>query len=274
MQLVAHKNGLSLLLGIKLIDLKNIRTAIFLLVMLSLALQQACVPSKNLLYPQAAVDGPDKDDFANIMTSRTIQPNDELYIKVFSTDEQTARILSRESDNRNFFDLNLLSYRVEEDGTIDFPFVGKIYLKGLSLDEARSRIVKELKPYLSNTSVLLKFVNNKVTVLGEVNKPGDYDYYNEKITIFRALGLGGGIAEYGDKSNVILIREEDNGVSYHYLDLTKKEIVRSDYFYLEPNDVLIVNPIKSKFWSMTSFNWGTLLTSISTLLAIMYYFKP
>lgn len=233
----------------------------------------SCIPSKNLQYAHNIKEGQEeKNDYVNILAPRTIKATDELYIKVLSTDEVSARILSRETGERDNYNLNLLSYRVDEAGTIDFPFIGKLYLKDLTIDQAKDKIIKELEGYLKNASVIIKFVNNKVTVIGEVSKPGEYLFYNEQTNIFRAIGMAGGITNYGNKSKVILIRESDNSLTYHYLDLTSKDIVGSDYYYIHPNDVILVNPIKAKFWTMTSFNWGTALSAITTGLSLLYYF--
>ena len=245
----------------------------YLLVLsLSLLFLGSCIPRKNLVYTQMPEEEvQNRDNYVNIKTARTIDAKDELYIKVLSTDEDAAIILSRESRDRFNFNLQLLSYIVDERGYIDFPFVGKIQLQDLTLAEAEAKILEELEAYLSNASLIIKFVNNRITLLGEFNKPGEYFFNYEKISVFTAIGQGAGIAPYGDKKNVILIRDDNNRITYHYLDLTDKDIVESDYYYLLPNDVLIVNPVNAKFWSMTSFNWGTFLSLVTTALAILYY---
>jgi polysaccharide export outer membrane protein len=243
-----------------------------LVLSLSLLLMVSCIPRKNLVYVQPPEEElKDRNDYVNIKTARTIDAKDEIYIKVLSTDEEVATILSRESKDRFNFNLQLISYIVDERGYIDFPFVGKIQLQGLTLAEAETKILEELEAYLSNVSLIIKFVNNRITLLGEFNRPGEYFFNYEKMSVFTAIGQAGGIAPYGDKKNIILIRDEDNRITYHYLDLTDKKIVESEYYYLLPNDVLIVNPVNAKFWSMTSFNWGTFLTLVTTALAILYY---
>lgn len=224
-----------------------------------------CVPTEKLKY------GIDKDkvptSYKNDPSEKTIQPFDYLYIKIYSLDDKTAGIF--ESDSRSYQSEELISYSVNSKGFINFPFIGDIMVKGLTIDDAKIKIEKELNKYLSNISVRMRFVGNKITVLGEVNRPGNYAFYDEKITVFQALGLANDIANFGNKTKVTLIREKDNEIKYHYLDLSKTNIVESDYFYLLPNDILIVDPVKAKYRSLQNYSALYLLfTTISTALGV------
>jgi polysaccharide biosynthesis/export protein len=232
----------------------------------------SCVPSKKLLYFRENLKKEIDTVYFNPNPVKYIKAMSELYIKILSTDQETALIFSREHKDRYSFDVNLISYRVDKEGYIDFPFIGKILLKGKTLDEAKTLLHKEIQPYISNASILMKFVNNKFTILGEVNNPGDYYYINDHLTIFKAIGMAGGIKDFGNKKELILIREIDGSISYHRVNLTKEDIVSSPYFHLYPDDVIVVNPIRAKYWAMTSFNWGTFLSLITTILATLYYF--
>ena len=227
----------------------------------------ACTPTQKLKYTIDTENSP--NTFHNVRSEKTIQPYDYLYIKIYSLDEKTAAIFSNDMTVNTSEEL--ISYSVNDKGYINFPFVGKIYVEGLTIDQAKDKLEKELNQYLTNISVRVRFVANKITVLGEVKHPGDIAFYDEKITIFDALGYAGDIADYGDKTKLTLIREKDGNITYHYLDLTKKNIVQSDYYYLLPNDVLIVNPIRQKYTSLRDRSWiyaiasavSTLSTSIS-----------
>jgi polysaccharide export outer membrane protein len=124
---------------------------------------------------------------------------------------------------------------------------------------------------LNNISVIVRFVSNKVTVIGEVTRPGQYPFYDEKISVFQALGFGGGASGYGDLTNVTLIREKDNIIKYYALDLTKKNIASSEYYYLLPNDIIIINPIKAKYRELRDYALtlsASILTSIAAVLSI------
>jgi polysaccharide export outer membrane protein len=133
----------------------------------------------------------------------------------------------------------------------------------MTINQAKIQIEKSLSVYLNNISVVVRFVNNKVTVLGEIARPGQYSFYDEKVTVFQAIGFASGTTIVADLSDVTLIREKDNKLSYHQLDLTQKNIVASDYYYLLPNDVIIINPINAKFRSLRDYS----LTVINLLLS-------
>lgn len=211
-----------------------------------------------------------KNDFVNNREEKTIQPYDYLYIKIFSLDEKTNNIFNERGVN---VANELLSYSVDGSGNISLPFVSNIYVKDLTINQAREKIEKSLQVYLNNISVIVRFVSNKVTVLGEVRNPGQHPFYDERISIFQALGLASGASDFGNLSNVTLLRERDNVLKYYTLDLTKKNIASSEYYYLLPNDIVIINPINAKYRDLKDYainRSAQVLTAISALFSILY----
>ena len=234
-----------------------------------LLMLSSCAPVRKLKFVADSGPGSVKSDFYNNRTEKTIQPYDYLYIKIYSLDEKTNSIFNERSYS---IDSELLSYAVDGKGNIIVPFIGNINVKDLTINQAREKIEKSLSIYLNNISVIVRFVSNKVTILGEVNGPGQHAFFDEKVTVFQALGFAGGASDYGDLSNVTLVREKDNVIKYYYLDLTKKNIASSEYYYLLPNDVLIINPIKAKYRDLRDYALNltaTVLTSISAVLSII-----
>ncbi len=234
----------------------------------------SCVPQEKLKFVQDETTTQLKSAYNHVRPIKRIQPFDNLYIKVLSIDAETARIFSNETAlNGPGFDINLISYTVNENGKIDFPFVGEINVNNKTLKEAKEIIEKELSQYLSNTSIQIKFVNSNITVLGEVRAQGEFPYFKEQINIFQALGFAGGVTDFGDKSKVTLIREYGDQIKYHSIDLTDKKVIETEYFYLQPNDIVIVEPINTKFRNLRTFTYSTFLASITTLVTILYFFK-
>jgi polysaccharide export outer membrane protein len=125
-----------------------------------------------------------------------------------------------------------------------------------------------LSSILNQPIVTVKLVNRYISVLGEVRIPGHFPYSQEKLTIFDALGLAGDITEYGDRSEVILTRNEDGRNFRIVLNLTKSGIIASEYYYLRPNDLIYVKPLSKKFWGMKEFPFSIILSTISTALLI------
>lgn len=226
----------------------------------------SCTPTKKLKYVLNTGDDIYKNQYINDRSEKTIQPYDYLYIKIFSLDERTNAIFN--SQNNYQYQTELLSYTVDGQGSINVPFIGTINVKDLTINEAKIKIEKSLSLYLRDISVIVRFVSNKVTILGEVYRPGQYSFYDEKITVFQALGFANGVNTYGNKTDITLIREKDNVIKYHYLDLTKKNIAESEYYYLLPNDIIIINPVNAKYRELRDYSIQLVSTLASTILTI------
>jgi len=237
--------------------------AVFLLYMAS------CAPVNKLKFVADAGPGTIENEYYNDRSEKSIQPYDYLYIKIVSLDERTNNIFNERSYS---IDTELLSYAVDGEGNVIIPFIGNINVKDMTINEARVKIESSLGEFLNNISVIVRFVSNKVTVLGEVYQPGQHSFYDEKVSVFQAIGFAGGSSAYGDLSNVTLVREKDNIIKYHYIDLTRKDIAASEFYYLLPNDVLIINPIRAKYRELRDYAIsvaGTILTSITSILSII-----
>jgi polysaccharide export outer membrane protein len=232
----------------------------------------SCVPRKKLIYSRQTKKDIELNEYVNIRTQKTIQPFDNLYVKVNSIDEKTQKVFS-ESANALGTNVDLVSYTVSQSGYINFPFVGEIYVKDLTLLEAQDAIERLVSEYLNNISISVKFINNTVSVVGEVKTPGVHKFYTDQLTIFQALSLAGDISDYGDKTNVTLVRETNNKIHYHYLDLTAKNVVESPHYYIIPNDVIIVKPIRAKFRNLSLVNIPVFLTTITTAATLYLIFN-
>ncbi|MCO5264583.1 MAG: hypothetical protein M9948_01685 [Lentimicrobium sp.] len=102
---------------------------------------------------------------------------------------------------------------------------------------------------------------------------GEFPFFKDQLNIFQAIGFAGGITDYGDKSKITLVREKNGIIQYYSVDLTDKNIVETDFFYLQPNDIVIVEPIKTKFRNLRTFTYSTLLATATTLVTILYFFR-
>jgi len=152
-----------------------------------------------------------------------------------------------------------------------FPFVGKINVVDLTTAEAADRIQKALSDYVPQTSIIVKYVDNQVTVMGEVQRQGVYSFSQDKLNIYEALGLGGGITRYGDRKKVILVRNEDGKVMHYKLNLSDSKISNKSYYYVMPNDVLIVEPLNAISTSYSNITYTTILSTISTAIAVLLF---
>lgn len=233
----------------------------------------SCVPVKKVAYVQSESELTEQEIkelyFIGKDIDNKIRPGDELYIRISSADEgQTAFGMENQ---RQIYDPSLLSYIVDADGLIKLPYIGRINIADLTLDAASDSIESQLSKYLYFPSVFIKFISNKVTILGEVNDPGVYVFNYKNINILQAIGYASEISDFGNRQNVLLIREEGNIKTKHYLDLTDDKLLESDYYLLKSNDIVYVEPLKRKKWGMVSVPYDLILSVISTTIVIITF---
>lgn len=165
---------------------------------------------------------------------------------------------------------------IDVDGNVTLSEVGKIKVANLSVYEAQEKIQKRVNEFLSNATVVVKLVSFKITVLGEVANPGYFYVYNDQATVLEALGMAGDLTDYGQRDNITLVRQVEGGSIVKVLNLKSKNVIASPYYYLMPNDVLYVQPLKAK---LDRGNLGTLnvlsilFGAISTALLLLNYTK-
>ncbi len=161
-------------------------------------------------------------------------------------------------------------YLIDTEGNVDFPVAGKIKLAGLSRSAAIDTLKNRLKPYLTQPTVLVRILNYKVTVLGEVRNPGTFTIPNERITLPEALGIAGDLLITGVRKNVLVIRDVDGKKTETRVNLTSKELFSSPVYYLSQNDLVYVEPNRAKINSSV-VNTGniSLVVSIVSLLVTM-----
>ena len=230
----------------------------------------SCVPSNKLTYFNDINEL--EESIVNPKVQKTIMPFDRLHIKVLSIDPQINQIFDFSQEMRYSTETNnMIGYLVDEAGDINFPFVGKINVGSLTTSQAAAKIQNALKDYVANTTIIVKFIDNKVSVLGEVQRQGIYSFSQDKLTIYDALALGGGFTEYGNRRNVILIRQEGDKIIHYKLNLSDSKIATKNYYYVLNNDVVIVEPLRSISTRYQNITYTTILSSITTLIAVLLF---
>jgi polysaccharide export outer membrane protein len=240
--------------------------ALFILITI---LTVSCVPTKQLSYFNDLNEL--QEPGVNPRTQKLIMPFDRIYIKVISIDAQTNQIFGTTEEMRSGMDNGILGYLVDETGNINFPFVGIINVASLTTAKAAEKIQKALDDYVPKTSVIVKYIDNQVTVMGEVKNQGVYSFLQDKLNIYEALGLGGGLTQYGDRKKIILIRNEGAKIMHYRLDLSDSKIAGKDTYYILPNDVIVVEPLKAISTSYQNITYTTILSSITTLIAVLLF---
>lgn len=174
-----------------------------------------------------------------------VQRGDLLSIKVFSkanglNPQADAPYNLQESGSSSGGNTATSGFLVNEDGNIEYPQLGTLHIEGLTREEVASLIKSKLETLLENPSVIVRFLNFKVSVLGEVRSPGTYTLQTERVTILEALGLSGDITEYGKKNTVMVVRDNNGQIERGTIDLTSDTMFTSPYYRLQQNDVVFV----------------------------------
>ena len=207
----------------------------------------ACSSRRNLVYFSDLKERSKENTVILHDIEPKIQESDLLNITV-NTQSAESNILfafnssnlkSNNSDERE-------GYRVTKKGEVNFPVIGNIMLKGLTLEQAQNIIAEKLEEYVKNSIVSVQFLNFRITVIGEVNKPQTFTISDEKVDLLQALGMAGDMTPYGKRENVLVIRKVNGKRTMVRMNLNKQEIFQSPYFYLKQNDVVYVEPDKSK----------------------------
>ena len=240
-----------------------------MVIVVLMILTSSCVPSKQLNYFNDLNELGDPG--VNPRTQKLIMPFDKLYIKVISIDPQTSQIFNATEEMRSGASNGVLGYLVDEAGNINFPFVGNINVASLTTAQASEKIQKAMSDYVSNTSIIVKYIDNQVTVIGEVKQQGVFLFIQDKLNIYEALGLGGGLTQYGDRKKIILIRNVGDKIMHYRLNLSDSKIAGKDYYYILPNDVIVVEPLKALSSSYQNVTYTTILSSITTLIAVLLF---
>ncbi len=267
--------------------MKNKKSITILMVAFTLA---SCQSYKRVPYLQSYESLTDKSykeivinevNQQDTLYDARIQPKDLLSITVNTSDPQAATPFNLTMQTSiNVAQANstyvtsqptLQQYLVNNEGEIDFPVIGKLKIGGLTKTAAEKLIREQLRPYLKETPIVtVRMSNYKISVIGEVNRPGTFTINNEKVNLFEALAMAGDMTVYGIRSNVKLIREDNNGQrNIISLNLNEQNILHSPYYYLQQNDILYVTPNKTKAKNASISNSTTIWFSVvGTLVSL------
>ena len=243
----------------------------------------SCKPKENMIYMETDRAAADAQVKQAVFEGTHLQSGDLLDIKVTAFDEFAVRPFNLHSmnqvstpdavQNTQAAQTAPQGYLIDNEGYLFFPVLGKLYVKGMTMAQLRADLEERLHAYLSDPLVSIRQLNFNVTVLGEVKKPGQYTSASDKVTLLQALGMAGDMTDYGDRTNVKLVRNENGTDQTIVIDFTDKNITSSPYYYMQQNDVLYVEPdvIKRKSANVDpnrnlAFQIGGVVLGVASLL--------
>jgi polysaccharide export outer membrane protein len=252
---------------------------------LTICLVTGCTSQKKLAYLNNLPETGGEQTFTMTIPDYKIQPRDILFITAkamnpagkiedFLSSTSSSYQMGGMGDAGSFF----YGYDVNLEGYIRMPVIGTLKVEGLTLEEVRKLLQESVDKIFINSTVECKLLSFKFTVLGEVKAPGIYVNYNNYLTVLEAIGRAGGIGDFGNRDRVLVVRPVDKGTQTFRINLNDKNILSSKAYFLLPNDVVIVEPVKQKIFNMNvptiSFIVTTLTSTITmTLLLINYLGK-
>ena len=205
----------------------------------------SCTAQKRLTYFQETRQEKTNSIALDTTYNPIIYPSDILSIYVSSISEEASKFFnfSGAQDEGNSL---VNGFVVDHSGFIQMPLVGDVHVGGLTPAQARDSVAQKLSKFLVNPTVKLNIRNFKVTILGEVARPGVYPVQNEKLTITEALAMAGDITNYGLRENVMIVREVNDKKEFFTVDLTSREVFSSPYYNLRSNDIIYVESARRK----------------------------
>ena len=239
-------------------------------------LLNSCAPAKNVVYFQNLQKDTTLHTLVNNNFELKIRKNDLLSINIISPDPvstqlfngiqgtpSAAAVASSGSSTGGFL--------VDNDGNIVMYKLGVVHVEGLTRSELMQQLQKDLEPYLKDAVITIRFLNNRVTMLGELAKPGIITLPNEQISLLEAIAMSGDLTFTGRRDNILVIRETENGKQFKRVNLSDHSIFKSPFYYLKPDDVVYVEPTSSKIKSasQTPQTVSYVLSGVSILITII-----
>lgn len=250
--------------------MKNLKINIFIVLLL---LTSSCISKKEMVYLRdVKASNPITTSYEPL-----IQKDDVLYINISSLSDEAVIPFNLDSKNQtNASMIEKQTYLVDFAGNIDFPVIGTINVGNSTVNDVKLRLKQKLVDYVSDAVVNIRIMNFKVSVLGEVNRPGIINVSGQRITLLDVLAMAGDLTLYGRRNNILIIRESKGVKTTARIDITKPEFINSEFYYLDQNDIIYVEPFKRKIDSTAI---GSNITSVLSIVSFalstaftIYYF--
>lgn len=250
-----------------------------LLLLLSILMLGSCVSRQQLTYFRSLSENNAKTINEQLpdLPEPTVKINDALIITVTALDPEAVLPYNLPSvsyatptSSTEPTAASYQYYTVDAQGCIDFPVLGKLHVEGLTQSEVINLVQQKLQGQIVNPIVTMRFLDAKVTVLGEVKSPGNYSLNNGRMTLLEALGAAGDVTQYGRRDNVLIIRDVRGQLEFARLDLSTNDLFTSPYFYLQQNDVVVVEPNQARTTSNQSIGlWLSMVGTVASAATVV-----
>jgi polysaccharide biosynthesis/export protein len=260
--------------------MKNLASVLFLVILFGVG----CTSQQELSYLNNLPETGKEENFLMEIPNYKIQKRDILYItiKAMTPDGKISDFLQSSTSSSGLNILQgesggyLYGYDVNSEGNIALPAIGMLKVEGLTIEEIRMQLQSLADKVFKNSIVECKLLSFKFTVIGEAKVPGTYINYNNYLTVLEAIGRAGGVGDYGNREKVLVIRSHEKGTKTFRINLQDKNLLSSEAYFLLPNDVVIIQPLKQKIFNLNlptiSFILTSALSTLSTTLLLINFF--
>ena len=251
--------------------------------LLALLLATACTSTKDLNYFQNLPETNEPQYFPYELTDYRVKYRDVLYVDVKTLTPEgkienalQQNIMMTSSYAQGESSAYLMGYNIDMEGNILLPVIGEINVAGQTLPEIRNTVQQEVDSVLNHAYVDVKLLGYKFTVMGEARNPGTFVNYNDYMTVLDAVGRAGGVSDFGHRDRILVVRSNPEGSKTYRLDLKDKNLLSSEAYFMQPNDVIIIEPLSQKIFYQNLPTLTFIITTITgvlttTLLLIDYF---
>ncbi len=244
----------------------------------------SCRSYKEFTYFQDVNTDQHINGVSNDVQEYKVKPYDNLYISIKTLNPEVNELFNTDKSSTGYsagtsqmygdhVSQYINGYQVDSLGTISLPIIGTINVVGLTLKQVQEKIFKKSLEFVKDPSIKVKLLSFKVNISGEVKVPGVYYSYNEKLNILEAISMANGITDNAKLKKVLVVRQTENGSDSYCLDLTSKNLLASDAYYLQPNDMVYINPSRNKKMELNTTSYSLFLSTITTILLVINLFK-
>ncbi|MCF8219569.1 MAG: polysaccharide biosynthesis/export family protein [Bacteroidales bacterium] len=258
----------------------SLKLALWLVMFAVLA---SCTPQKKMIYLQDKAED-QATTYDTMPSPYLLKKGDMVYLDIQTFNLESKEFLQKDQSNNmrggntqnSIGDPSLYvnSYAINDTGYVKMPVLGAIKLSGLTVAEANQVIQDHVDLYLNNATVQLRLINFKVSLLGEVNQPGTYYVYQPSVNILELISNAGDMTPYGNRQEVMIVRTINGKEKSIFLDLTNRNVLNSPFFYLQPGDVVYVQPNRlAKTTGFATIPWGTIFSAVSSTILIINFLQ-
>jgi polysaccharide export outer membrane protein len=245
----------------------------FQILLLLAAFLSSCGQYKRFTYIQPSAATMNDTVFIKDFSQYKLQPADILKVDVLSIDKNVTEMFNKDASSTGSTGgaggtYYLMGYSVDPEGYINLPVLGKLQVAGLTVTEARSLIQTKATEYLKDAQIEVKLLSFKIYFLGEVKSPGQQTVFSDRANILEAVALAGDLTYNGNRKNVSILRSEQNRTRLIEVDLTQRDILTSPQYYLQPNDVVYVKPLKSTIFRIRLSEYAGILSFFTSTVTL------